>query len=103
LDRSSELLEVSAPLCNKLIRILFSIGKKQYEFNEEKMLKDIPGFSLLLLRELCCKRRKKRLKNIYKVSTSFFIFIGHPQTAKSSGGKPLLSDSIFMISTIMNP
>jgi transposase len=29
-------------LCNKLIRILFSIGKKQFEFSEEKMLKDIP-------------------------------------------------------------
>jgi len=29
-------------LCNKLIRILFSIGKKQFVFREEKMLKDIP-------------------------------------------------------------
>ncbi|MBV7509700.1 IS110 family transposase [Bacillus sp. sid0103] len=29
-------------LCNKLIRIFFSIGKKQFEFSEEKMLKDIP-------------------------------------------------------------
>lgn len=29
-------------LCNKLIRILFSIGKKQFVFQEEKMLKDIP-------------------------------------------------------------
>ena len=29
-------------LCNKLIRILFAIGKKQFEFQEEKMLKDIP-------------------------------------------------------------
>jgi transposase len=29
-------------LCNKLIRILFAIGKKQFEFSEEKMLKDIP-------------------------------------------------------------
>ena len=29
-------------LCNKLIRILFSIGKKQFMFKEEKMLKDIP-------------------------------------------------------------
>ena len=29
-------------LCNKLIRIFFSMGKKQFEFNEEKMLKDIP-------------------------------------------------------------
>ncbi|MEH7379989.1 IS110 family transposase [Bacillus sp. JJ1533] len=29
-------------LCNKLIRVLFAIGKKQFEFNEERMLKDIP-------------------------------------------------------------
>lgn len=29
-------------LCNKLIRILFSVGKKQFVFQEEKMLKDIP-------------------------------------------------------------
>ncbi|MCM3742401.1 transposase, partial [Oceanobacillus luteolus] len=29
-------------LCNKLIRILFAIGKKQFEFSEEKMLQDIP-------------------------------------------------------------
>ncbi|MEK4282848.1 IS110 family transposase [Cytobacillus sp. FSL R5-0377] len=29
-------------LCNKLIRIFFSISKKQFEFSEEKMLKDIP-------------------------------------------------------------
>ncbi|MEC2074489.1 transposase [Metabacillus fastidiosus] len=29
-------------LCNKLIRILFSIGQKQFVFQEEKMLKDIP-------------------------------------------------------------
>ncbi|USK31211.1 IS110 family transposase (plasmid) [Bacillus sp. CMF21] len=29
-------------LCNKLIRILFSIGKKQFTFQEDKMLKDIP-------------------------------------------------------------
>lgn len=29
-------------LCNKLIRILFAIGKKHFEFQEEKMLKDIP-------------------------------------------------------------
>lgn len=29
-------------LCNKLIRILFAIGKKQFEFQEEKMLEDIP-------------------------------------------------------------
>ncbi len=33
-------------LCNKLIRIFFSIGKKQFEFNEEKMLKDIPHLSV---------------------------------------------------------
>ncbi|MFT4417319.1 IS110 family transposase [Fredinandcohnia humi] len=29
-------------LCNKLIRVFFAIGKKQFEFNEERMLKDIP-------------------------------------------------------------
>jgi transposase len=29
-------------LCNKLIRILFTIGKKQCQFSEEKMLSDIP-------------------------------------------------------------
>jgi len=29
-------------LCNKLKCILFSIGKKQFVFQEEKMLKDIP-------------------------------------------------------------
>ena len=29
-------------LCNKLIRILFAIGKKPFEFQEEKMLRDIP-------------------------------------------------------------
>jgi transposase len=28
-------------LCNKLIRIFFAIGKKQFEFSEERMLKDI--------------------------------------------------------------
>jgi transposase len=33
-------------LCNKLIRIFFSISKKQFEFNEEKMLKDIPHLSV---------------------------------------------------------
>jgi transposase len=32
-------------LCNKLIRILFAIGKKQFEFQEEKMLRDIPHMS----------------------------------------------------------
>lgn len=29
-------------LCNKLIRILFAIGKNQFEFSEERMLQDIP-------------------------------------------------------------
>jgi transposase len=29
-------------LCNKFIRIFFAIGKKQFEFSEERMLKDIP-------------------------------------------------------------
>jgi len=29
-------------ICNKLIRILFTIGKKQCEFSEERMLRDIP-------------------------------------------------------------
>lgn len=29
-------------LFNKLIRIFFAIGKKQFEFSEERMLKDIP-------------------------------------------------------------
>jgi hypothetical protein len=29
-------------LCTKLIRIFFSISKKQFEFSEEKMLNDIP-------------------------------------------------------------
>ncbi|MGN7300431.1 IS110 family transposase, partial [Ferdinandcohnia sp. SAFN-114] len=29
-------------LCNKLIRIFFAIGKKQFEFSEERMLQDIP-------------------------------------------------------------
>jgi transposase len=33
-------------LCNKLIRIFFSISKKQFEFSEEKMLKDIPHLSV---------------------------------------------------------
>lgn len=33
-------------LCKKLIRIFFSIGKKQFEFSEEKMLKDIPHLSV---------------------------------------------------------
>jgi transposase len=34
-------------LCNKLIRVLFAIGKKQFEFSEEKMLKDIPHMQQL--------------------------------------------------------
>jgi transposase len=29
-------------LCNKLIRILFAIGRKKFEFSEERMLGDIP-------------------------------------------------------------
>jgi hypothetical protein len=33
-------------LCNKLIRIFFSIGKKQFEFEEGKMLRDIPHLSV---------------------------------------------------------
>ena len=32
-------------LSNKLIRIFFAIGKKQFEFSEEKMLADIPHMS----------------------------------------------------------
>jgi transposase len=39
-------------LCNKLIRIFFSIGKKQFEFSEEKMLKDIPHVSVTKKAEL---------------------------------------------------
>ncbi|EFV74244.1 hypothetical protein HMPREF1013_05462 [Bacillus sp. 2_A_57_CT2] len=39
-------------LCNKLIRIFFSINKKQFEFSEEKMLKDIPHLSGLKKAEL---------------------------------------------------
>jgi transposase len=34
-------------ICNKLIRILFTIGKKQCEFNEEHMLRDIPHLAEL--------------------------------------------------------
>jgi transposase len=34
-------------ICNKLIRILFTIGKKQCEFSEEQMLKDIPHMTEL--------------------------------------------------------
>jgi transposase len=39
-------------LCNKLIRIFFSISKKQFEFSEEKMLKDIPHMAGLRNAEL---------------------------------------------------
>ncbi|MED1471682.1 IS110 family transposase [Bacillus salipaludis] len=39
-------------LCNKLIRIFFSISKKQFEFCEQKMLKDIPHLSVLMKAEL---------------------------------------------------
>ncbi|WP_088104128.1 IS110 family transposase [Halalkalibacter urbisdiaboli] len=35
-------------LCNKLIRILFSIGKRQFTFQEEKMLRDIPHMAPLV-------------------------------------------------------
>ncbi|WP_110937943.1 IS110 family RNA-guided transposase [Salipaludibacillus neizhouensis] len=34
-------------ICNKLIRILFTVGTKQCEFSEEKMLSDIPHFNNL--------------------------------------------------------
>jgi hypothetical protein len=34
-------------LCNKLIRVLFAIGKKQFEFSEDRMLKDIPHMAKL--------------------------------------------------------
>lgn len=34
-------------LCNKLIRVLFAIGKKQFEFSEDRMLKDIPHMAVL--------------------------------------------------------
>ncbi|TCN18939.1 hypothetical protein EV146_11826 [Mesobacillus foraminis] len=37
-------------LCNKLIRILFSIGKKKFVFQEEKMLKDTPPYSCIYSR-----------------------------------------------------
>ncbi|MFB6465761.1 transposase, partial [Cytobacillus sp. Hz8] len=33
-------------LCCKLIRILFTVGKKQVEFNPVRMMNDIPHFSL---------------------------------------------------------
>jgi transposase len=35
-------------ICNKLIRILFTIGTKQCEFSEGRMLKDIPHMAPLL-------------------------------------------------------
>ena len=35
-------------LCCKLIRILFTVGKKQIEFSPEKMIKDIPHFDFQL-------------------------------------------------------
>ena len=35
-------------LCNKLIRVLFGILKKGHEFNESKMMQDIPRFAELL-------------------------------------------------------
>ncbi|MEH7549268.1 IS110 family transposase [Neobacillus vireti] len=34
-------------ICNKVIRILFTIGKKQCEFSEERMLQDIPHMATL--------------------------------------------------------
>jgi transposase len=34
-------------ICNKVIRILFTIGKKQCEFCEDRMLKDIPHMATL--------------------------------------------------------
>jgi transposase len=34
-------------ICNKFIRILFTIGKKQCEFSEERMLRDIPHMAEL--------------------------------------------------------
>ncbi|MGN7465222.1 IS110 family transposase [Cytobacillus praedii] len=34
-------------ICNKLIRILFTIGKKQCDFSEERMLRDIPHMAAL--------------------------------------------------------
>jgi transposase len=34
-------------ICNKLIRILFTIGKNQCEFSEERMLRDIPHMAVL--------------------------------------------------------
>jgi transposase len=38
-------------LCNKLIRILFSIGKKQFTFQEDKMLKDIPHMATFIVHQ----------------------------------------------------
>jgi transposase len=34
-------------LCNKLIRVLFTIGKKQCEFSEAKLLSDIPHMAVV--------------------------------------------------------
>ncbi len=34
-------------ICNKLIRILFTFGKKKCEFSEERMLRDIPHMTAL--------------------------------------------------------
>ena len=34
-------------ICSKLIRILFTIGKKKCEFSEERMLRDIPHMAAL--------------------------------------------------------
>ncbi|WP_088103039.1 IS110 family transposase [Halalkalibacter urbisdiaboli] len=34
-------------LCNKLIRVLFAMGKKQFEFSEDRMLRDIPHMAVL--------------------------------------------------------
>ncbi|MBL3646053.1 IS110 family transposase, partial [Bacillus sp. RHFB] len=38
-------------LCNKLIRILFSIGKKQFTFQEDKMLMDIPHMAIFMVHQ----------------------------------------------------
>lgn len=38
-------------LCNKLIRILFSIGKKQFTFQEDKMLMDIPHMATFMVHQ----------------------------------------------------
>jgi transposase len=46
-DNSLKKMQSLIALCNKLIRILFTIGTKQIEFREEKMLKDIPHMEQL--------------------------------------------------------